>query len=74
MYGAQWCGDCRRSLALLDRLGVDHEFVDLVQNPDRVDEAVRIGGSRRIPVIVLADGAVLVEPTDPQLEGALSKA
>ena len=29
MYGAAWCGDCRRSKALLDGRGVDYEYVDL---------------------------------------------
>ena len=29
MYGAEWCGDCRRSKALLDRRGVDYDYVDL---------------------------------------------
>ena len=29
MYGAAWCGDCRRSKALLDRRGVDYEYVAL---------------------------------------------
>ncbi|MDF2574696.1 MAG: NrdH-redoxin, partial [Agromyces sp.] len=29
MYGADWCGDCRRSKALLDRRGVDYDYIDL---------------------------------------------
>jgi glutaredoxin len=72
VYGAQWCGDCRRSLALLDRLGVDYEYIDLVREPDRIEEAVRLGKSRRIPVILTPSGEVLVEPSDPDLESALT--
>ncbi|MGA1076373.1 MAG: glutaredoxin [Ilumatobacteraceae bacterium] len=39
-----WCKDCRRTSALLDRLGVDHVHVDLEAEPDRVDEARELAG------------------------------
>ena len=29
MFGAEWCRDCRRSKALLDREGVAYDYVDL---------------------------------------------
>ena len=72
-YGADWCGDCHRSKALLGRLGVSYEFIDT----DAVDGAkaqMRLlnGGRENIPTIVLTDGRVLVEPTDADLEAALT--
>ncbi len=72
MYGAQWCKDCRRSKALLDTLGIDYVNVDLELEPDRVDEARAIAGRKNIPVIVFDDGTVLVEPSDAELEAALT--
>lgn len=29
MFGAQWCGDCRRTQAQLDELGLDYQYIDL---------------------------------------------
>ena len=68
VYGADWCGDCRRSKSLLDRRGVDYVWVDVERYPGMAEEARRVGHSKRIPVIAFPDGSVLVEPTDPELD------
>lgn len=73
MFGADWCRDCIRSKALLDRLGADYDYVDLVATPEQADVALSISGRTNIPVIVFPDGSHLVEPTDPELEAALSR-
>lgn len=73
MYGADWCRDCIRSKALLDRLGAEYEYIDLVQRPEEAERARAISGRTNIPVIVLPDGSHLVEPTDPELEAALAR-
>jgi mycoredoxin len=72
MFGADWCGDCRRSKRVLDRIGAAYDYVDLERSPGRTEEARRLGRSRRIPVITFPDGRVLVEPSDPELEAALA--
>ncbi len=73
MYGAQWCGDCRRSKRLLDELNVDYTYVDLEEHPDETQTVVRInGGAQSIPVIVFPDGSHLTEPSDPDLRDKLS--
>ncbi len=72
VYGAAWCGDCRRATRTLDRLGVSYRYID-VDDPARAEEAQRIGRSKRIPVVILPDETVLVEPTDPELEAALNR-
>lgn len=71
MFGAEWCRDCRRSKALLDRLAVDYEYVDLEATPDAAATAEEISGRKNIPVVVLPDGSHFVEPTDDELESAL---
>ncbi len=71
VFGADWCGDCRRAKRLLDRRGADYEWIDVDADHSAADEARRISGRRNIPVIVLPDGAVLVEPSDPELESHL---
>jgi mycoredoxin len=73
VYGADWCGDCRRSKSLLDRRGVDYVWVDVERYPGMAEEARRVGRSKRIPVIAFPDGSVLVEPTDPELDEQLQR-
>jgi glutaredoxin len=74
VYGADWCGDCRRAKRLLDRLSVPYLWVDVERHPEMTAEARAIGHSTRIPVLAFPDGSVLVEPTDPELERALAAA
>ena len=71
VYGAGWCKDCRRSNQLLTRLAVDHVDVDLEAEPERAVEAEALSGRKRIPVVHFADGLVLSEPSDEELENAL---
>jgi glutaredoxin len=71
MYGADWCGDCRRAQRLLEGRGVAYRYVDVEHDASGREEARRIGNSTKIPVIVMPDGSVLVEPTDPELASKL---
>ena len=73
MYGADWCGDCRRAQSLLDARGTRYRYIDIEHDEHARDEARRIGGSSKIPVIVMPDGSVLVEPTDPELVAKLDE-
>lgn len=72
MYGADWCGDCRRSKALLERFGVDFDYVDLEAQPAGIAVVLeRNEGRRVIPTIVFPDGSHLAEPTDQELAAKL---
>jgi mycoredoxin len=71
MFGADWCGDCRRSKALLDKLEVDYDYVDVVAEKSGADRAHAVSGRLQIPVIVFPDGTVLVEPSDADLSAKL---
>ena len=71
MYGAQWCGDCRRSKSLLDRLEVDYDYVDLLLVEDGADRARAISGRTNIPVIVFPDDTHMVEPSDAEVRTKL---
>lgn len=67
-YGAEWCGDCRRSKALLEKHNVDYTYVDLEEHPALIEEVTRRNdGLRSIPTIVFPDGSHLTEPTDREL-------
>lgn len=72
-YGADWCRDCQRSKALMNKLGVEYEERNVEHEPAYAEEAQGISGRTNIPVIKFADGEFFVEPTDAQLEEALAK-
>ena len=65
MYGASWCGDCRRSKSVLDRLGVEYAYD---QQGNGRTQAINISGRRNIPCILFPDGSHLTEPSDGMLE------
>jgi len=73
MYGAEWCGDCRRSKKLLDTLNVDYDYVDLEAVIEGAAKAEAISGRKNIPVIVFPDGTHQVEPSDSALHAKLTE-
>ena len=70
-YGAQWCGDCRRSKSLLDTLEVQYDEFDVEESKENADKAQEIAGRTNIPVIRFKDGTHLVEPSDAILHAEL---
>ncbi|MBC7590166.1 MAG: NrdH-redoxin [Salinibacterium sp.] len=73
MFGAEWCGDCRRSKKLLDTLEIDYDYVDLMVTENGADRAIAISGRTQIPVIVFPDGTHSVEPSDSELHTKLTQ-
>jgi mycoredoxin len=72
MYGADWCGDCRRSKRLFEELGVEYTLIDTDSDLTAADKVIEInGGTKSIPVIVFADGTHLTEPSDNDLKAKL---
>jgi glutaredoxin-like protein len=73
MYGADWCGDCRRSKRLLEELDVQVNHIDVEVDKSAAAKVVEInGGAQSIPVIVFADGTHLTEPSDNDLKAKLT--
>jgi mycoredoxin len=74
MYGAEWCGDCRRSKRFLDSNNVSYQYVDVEADTTASDKVIEInGGVRSIPVIVFEDGTHLTEPSDAALKAKLEE-
>ena len=72
MYGAEWCGDCRRSKRFLDENKVGYNYIDVEADASASDKVIEInGGMRSIPVIVFPDGSHLTEPSDNALKAKL---
>jgi glutaredoxin-like protein len=72
MYGADWCGDCRRSKRLLAELDVQVTHIDVEADLSAADKVKEInGGAQSIPVLVFPDGTHLTEPSDNDLKAKL---
>jgi mycoredoxin len=68
MYGAEWCGDCRRSKAFLNANNVAFTYINVEEDPTAADKVKEINnGMQSIPVIVFEDGTHLTEPSDQAL-------
>lgn len=69
------CVDCRRSKALLKRLDVAYDEVNVDSSPEATREVMRLNqGRRTLPTIVIGGSTVLAEPSDRDLEAALRAA
>jgi glutaredoxin len=73
VYGADWCEDTRRSLRLLRRLAVPHEYLNVDEDIEALERAKALNsGRRRTPAIDLGlGGPPLVEPDNDTLTSAL---
>ncbi|HJU53494.1 MAG TPA: glutaredoxin family protein [Pyrinomonadaceae bacterium] len=73
VYGADWCEDTQHTLARLDALGVNYDYVDI----ERDAEAARWvreqnDGKERKPTVKIGR-QVLSVPDDEELESALKE-
>jgi mycoredoxin len=72
MYGADWCGDCRRSKRFLDENNVAYNYIDVEVDLAAADKVMEInGGMKSIPVLVFEDGTHMTEPSDNDLKAKL---
>jgi mycoredoxin len=76
VYGADWCGDTRRTLRQLDQRGVQYDYIDIDQDTKGEEKVIEFNkGKRRIPLVEIAsdDGEPtrLSVPTEGELERAL---
>ena len=72
VYGANWCGDCRRAKKFMDDNGVGYRWIDVENDAAAIDLVLKVnGGKRIIPTIVFEDGSILIEPTNSELASKL---
>jgi mycoredoxin len=71
VYGADWCGDSKRTLEQLDKLGVAYDYIDIEQD-EQAAQWVREqnDGKERKPTIKLGE-QILSTPSNQELEMAL---
>ncbi len=73
VYGATWCGDCKRAKKFLGEQRVHYEWVDVEQDADGLALVERLNhGKRIIPTIVFHDDdSYLIEPSNAELASKL---
>ena len=72
MYGAEWCGDCRRSKKFMEGNGVEFNYINVEEDLSSAEKVKEINnGMQSIPVIVFEDGTHLTEPSDMDLKAKL---
>ena len=75
VLGTTWCSDCTRSKRFLDAHAVAYEWIDIETDEAAAREVEsHNAGARVVPTILLADGTILVEPSDATLAQALGLA
>ena len=63
-YTTDWCGDCIRSKALLNKLNIQFEEINVDEDKEANEYITNLqNNQRRIPTIVFEDGSFLVEPS-----------
>jgi len=70
VYGADWCGDCRRAKALLAARAVPHVYVDLIADLE-AQRRLQAAGILAVPVMAFPDGRVLIDPPFSEFAAAL---
>ncbi|MCU1246449.1 MAG: hypothetical protein JWN02_2359 [Acidobacteria bacterium] len=76
VYGADWCGDTRRTLRQLDQKGVAYDYVDIDENEEGEQKVIAFNnGKRRIPMVEIAteggEMTALSVPDESELMAAL---
>ncbi|MBW3079099.1 mycoredoxin [Bifidobacterium simiiventris] len=73
VYGADWCGDCKRAKEALNRFGAAFTWHDIETEEGAADRAVEISGQKHIPVVLYSDGAFQVEPSATDIQSKLKE-
>ena len=72
IYGTSWCPDCARTKQVFNKLKIPFDWIDIDKDKPAAAEVQKInGGFKSVPTIVFADGSVLVEPGNTELEQKL---
>ena len=73
VYGATWCGDCKRAKDALNDFGAAFVWHDIEQEEGAADRAVAISGQQHIPVVQYDDGSFQVEPSALDIKNKLKE-
>lgn len=73
VYGADWCGDCRRAKAAFNEFGATFIWHDIETEEGAAEKAVAISDQKHIPVVTYPDGTFMVEPSANDIRAKLQE-
>lgn len=76
VYGAEWCGDTRRTLRYLETKQIAYDYVDVDEDEAGERKVIEFSrGKRRIPLVEIESGSgspvAMAVPTNDELERAM---
>ncbi len=74
VYGADWCGMTRATLAHLDSISVPYEYINIEKDRRAREWVARQNGGKEKKPTVKVGGRVLTTPSDEELDAALREA
>lgn len=74
VYGANWCSMTTRTLAHLERAGVEYEYIDVDSDPAASQWVKDQNGGKEKKPTVNVSGKILAEPSNAELDEALKSA
>ncbi|HEX5540214.1 MAG TPA: mycoredoxin [Micromonospora sp.] len=64
MYSTPWCGYCHRLGSQMTREGIEHEVVDIEQDPAAAEFVMNVnGGNQTVPTLRFSDGSTMTNPS-----------
>ncbi|HZH34041.1 MAG TPA: glutaredoxin family protein [Pyrinomonadaceae bacterium] len=71
VYGADWCGDTKRTLKYLDSINIDYDYIDVEKDSAASDWVkTQNAGKERKPTLLIGS-SVLSVPDESELETTL---
>lgn len=68
LYGADWCGDCHRTMEFFEAQGIKYEYKNIDSDKSVKDEMLKItNGSQSIPAIIVGGKLIAQEPSNDEL-------
>jgi mycoredoxin len=72
VYGTKWCPDCMRAKQVLTKNKASFEWIDIEEDETAAADVEKVNkGYKSVPTILFADGSVLIEPSNAELERKL---
>ncbi|MGA9998181.1 MAG: glutaredoxin family protein [Pyrinomonadaceae bacterium] len=72
VYGADWCGDTKKSRRLLERLGVAYDYINIEEDTQAAEWVKQQNNGKEQKPTILVGDQVLSVPSDEELEKAVS--
>jgi mycoredoxin len=74
MYAVDWCSDCKRAKAFMERQQISYLRVNVDEDSQGAAFIKEVNhGNRSVPTIVFPDGSVMIEPSTDQLREKFSQ-